>query len=480
MRLYILKRFSKTSFSISIICVLLFSVVSGVSFADIVTIHKDYAYEAGDADSKISSRTIAVEQVKKILLEELGTYLETETEIANFQLTKDNIVVLTAGIVSVNVLEEEWDGFTYRLKAEVTADTDQVARSIDALRQDRQKIKELEETRKRADELLTEVDRLKKELELAKADAIQDEQKDYVEAVKQLGAVDSFDRGYSFSLSGNYNDAINAFSRAIVMNPQFIAAYNNRGIVYAEKGYYQQALNDYDRVITINPKYAPAYHNRGIAYFDLGNYKQALKDYDRAIKIDPKYAEAYSQRGMTYSYVGKNDKALKDFNKIIELNPSHVNAYRNRGDIYTRFGDREKATKDYNKAIELTSRPSETGHTHKNQNQPLPVLASPAGNAGQRGQYPSTVVIQRGSQRGASQTQPPNAQRTFRPVEIGRDSRPPRQARVAPPAHTQSSPRIVSFQRPGSYGPARIGSSGPARIGSSGARMASGRTGGRR
>ncbi|MCX5816559.1 MAG: tetratricopeptide repeat protein [Proteobacteria bacterium] len=471
MWLYILKRFNKTSFSILIICVLLFSVISGTSFANVVTIQKDYAYEAGDADSKISCRTIAIEQVKKILLEELGTYLETETEIANFQLTKDNIVVLTAGIVSVNVLKEEWDGFTYRLKAEVTADTDQVARSIDALRQDRQKIKELEETRKRADELLSEVDRLKKELELAKTEARQDEQKEYVEAVKQLGAIDSFDRGYSFSLSGNYDDAINAFSRATVMYPQFIAAYNNRGIVYAEKGYYQQALNDYDKVITINPKYAPAYHNRGIVYFNLGNYKQAVKDYDRAIKIDPKYAEAYSQRGMTYSYVGKYNKALKDFNKIIELNPSHVNAYRNRGDIYTKYGDRERATKDYNKAVELTSRPSGTGHTHKIQNQPQSVPVNPAGNAGQRGQYPGTA-IQRGPYQSTSQTKRPHTQRTFRTVEIGRDSK-PQHMRASPPARAPSSPRIVSAPRPGPSGSARTGSSAPART-------KSGKTGGRK
>jgi hypothetical protein len=132
--------------------------ISGHALAEIVAFEKTYTYQASEVDSKVSCRAIALEQVKRILLEELGTYLESETEVRDFQLTKDKIVVLTAGIARVDILDEEWDGATYRLKAMVAADTDQVARSMDELRQDRQKVKELEETRKRADELLEEVE----------------------------------------------------------------------------------------------------------------------------------------------------------------------------------------------------------------------------------------------------------------------------------------------------------------------------------
>jgi len=107
-------------------------------------------------------------EVKRLLLEELGTYLESVTEVQNFRLTKDQITTLTAGIVQTEIVEEKWDGHTYWLKSKIAADSGDVIKSIDVLRKDRQKSKELEEIRKRSDEQLREIERLKKELTTAK------------------------------------------------------------------------------------------------------------------------------------------------------------------------------------------------------------------------------------------------------------------------------------------------------------------------
>ena len=135
-------------------------------FAETKTFIKEYTYMASDIDSKVSSRAIALEQVKRALLEQLGTYLLSETEVKNYQTTKDQITTLTAGIVSAEVIDEKWDGRTYYLKAKMTADPKEVAKSVDALRTNVQKSKELEDSKKKAEEAMREVTRLKKELEL--------------------------------------------------------------------------------------------------------------------------------------------------------------------------------------------------------------------------------------------------------------------------------------------------------------------------
>ena len=145
-------------------------VFSSLVSAETKTIVKEYSYQASEYDSKVSCRALALEQVKRLLLEELGTYLESDTEVKNFHLTKDEIVILTAGIVSAEIIDESWDGKTYYLKAMIGADPKEVIKSIDLLRQDRQKTKELEETRKKADEALKEVEKLKKELKTAKVE----------------------------------------------------------------------------------------------------------------------------------------------------------------------------------------------------------------------------------------------------------------------------------------------------------------------
>ena len=80
-----------------------------------VTFQREYSYQASETDSKLSCRAIALEQVKRLLLEELGTYLEARTEVKNYRLTSDQIRTLTAGIVQTKIVDEKWDGRGYWL-----------------------------------------------------------------------------------------------------------------------------------------------------------------------------------------------------------------------------------------------------------------------------------------------------------------------------------------------------------------------------
>ena len=68
--------------------------ISNHAPAEVKTFIKEYNYQASEFDSKASSRTLALEQVKRILLEELGTYIEGNTEVRNYQLTKDQIKII--------------------------------------------------------------------------------------------------------------------------------------------------------------------------------------------------------------------------------------------------------------------------------------------------------------------------------------------------------------------------------------------------
>ena len=55
---------------------LILGCVNSVMASD-MTYQRDYSYQASESDSKISCRTLALEQVKRLLLEELGSYLVT-------------------------------------------------------------------------------------------------------------------------------------------------------------------------------------------------------------------------------------------------------------------------------------------------------------------------------------------------------------------------------------------------------------------
>ncbi|MBP8985386.1 MAG: hypothetical protein KBG12_06520 [Syntrophobacterales bacterium] len=134
-------------------------------------------------------------------------------------MTKDQITALTVGVVMVEVLDERWDGKTYWLRARVAADPDDVVKSLDSLRNDREKAKELEEVKKRADALLAENKRLKDELKTAEG-LKEKKQEEYTQGIRRLDAIEWFRRGVSLYQSGNYNGLIEAFTRAIELDPK--------------------------------------------------------------------------------------------------------------------------------------------------------------------------------------------------------------------------------------------------------------------
>jgi tetratricopeptide (TPR) repeat protein len=240
--------------------------IPNLASAELKTFIKEYTYQASDEDSKNSSRTIALREVKRLLLEELGTYLESVTEVKDFKLTKDQIATLTAGIVKTEIVEEKWDGRTYWLKSKIAADSGEVIKAIAGLRKDRVKTKELEEVRKRSDELLRENERLRKELTVAKGHMKQKKEAAYNKTIKELTSVDWFEKGYASETAGNHNDAIDAFSKAIELNPRYAKAYSKRGLAYNMVDNPELAVEDFNRAIKLNPKDAGTYNNRGNVY----------------------------------------------------------------------------------------------------------------------------------------------------------------------------------------------------------------------
>ena len=324
---------------------------TGTAFAEKVTFVKEYNYNASDLDSKVTSRTIALEQVKRLLLEELGTYLISETEVKNFRLTKDQITTYSAGVVSAEVVDEKWDGKTYYLKAKVSADPAEVIKSINILREDKQKIKELENAKKRADDALREIDKLKKELAVVKTDI--KKQATYAKEVNKLSADYWFEKGYVLIISRKYGDALEAYSKGIELNPNDAFGYYGRGLAYVNSDQNGKAIEDFTKAIDMNPNYGDAYTARGIAYITFGQHDRAIQDFNRAIKLYPTGDIAYSGRGLSYERMGLHDKAMKDYDMAIEINPSGFAAYTGRGFIYAIKGYYDKAIQNYNKSIEL-------------------------------------------------------------------------------------------------------------------------------
>lgn len=97
-------------------------------------------------------------------------------------------------------------------------------------------------------------------------------------------AVACKERGDAYYQKGQLDQAIEAYTEAVRMNPQYDKAYCNRGFVYAEKGQYHQAIADYTAALRNNPKYALAYFDKGLAYKKLGRKSEAIEAYRQFLR----------------------------------------------------------------------------------------------------------------------------------------------------------------------------------------------------
>jgi tetratricopeptide (TPR) repeat protein len=128
-------------------------------------------------------------------------------------------------------------------------------------------------------------------------------------------------RGNAYNRKGDHDRAIQDFSEAIRLSPQF-GYYNNRGVDYYEKDDYDRAIQDFDEAIRLNSNDARAYYTRGLAYNSKDDYDHAIQDFSEAIRLNPKFAPAYEKRGDAYLFQSNVTEAIVNFKDAISAAPS--------------------------------------------------------------------------------------------------------------------------------------------------------------
>ena len=246
------------------------------SQAKTVTFEEKYTYDASEADSKLTCRTISLLQVKRLLLEKLGTYIETKTEVANYQITRDEIAALSAAIIKTEILEEKWDGKIYSLTAKIDADPDSVAKAIKEMKGSREGEEKANKLENVNEKYIEQINELKEELARAQNNLI-NINRDFRSSSEIISAWESFETGLQLQRERKYKEAISAFNKAIEHNPKYMHFFH-RGRAYMALKQYRNAINDFSTVINLNPSIINAYFYRGIAYGKIGKKKRGLGD----------------------------------------------------------------------------------------------------------------------------------------------------------------------------------------------------------
>lgn len=231
---------------------------------------REYRYQASEIDSKVSSRTNALQQVKRLLLEETGTYLESFTEVKNLQVTKDKIIIYTAGITQTKIIEEKWNGEEYWLKAELKTDPEEIIEFIRKFEKERDKQVELKEIQKKLENSILENNIIKQDLAEIKPDGQKYNQKhiQYNNNIKRINAIELYMKAWGVYEREKYDESIRYAKEALTLYPNYANPYALINAAYTMLGQFDLSTEYARKTLSVefDRKDPHMYVLRGFSY----------------------------------------------------------------------------------------------------------------------------------------------------------------------------------------------------------------------
>jgi tetratricopeptide (TPR) repeat protein len=88
----------------------------------------------------------------------------------------------------------------------------------------------------------------------------------------------------------SYDDAAREFLDAVRHNPGLFQAFSSLGYAERKLGNYESALEAYNRALAIEPKYSEAIEYRAEAFLALGRIDDAKQAYDQLVELNREHA----------------------------------------------------------------------------------------------------------------------------------------------------------------------------------------------
>jgi tetratricopeptide (TPR) repeat protein len=174
-------------------------------------------------------------------------------------------------------------------------------------------------------------------------------------------ALEALNRGRELVKREQFAEAIQAFTKAADIRPNWAPGYVSRGGAYQHLEQFDAAVRDYSRAIRLNPKLFNAYLGRAQCYVRQQQDELAFQDFNQAIALKPDAPLGLAGRAGIYLRRKAYKEALADFNAAIRRSPDLANAYRGRANARRALGNERGARADEEKYKELSAGKGDKG-----------------------------------------------------------------------------------------------------------------------
>jgi len=210
----------------------------------------------------------------------------------------------------------------------------------------------------------------------------------YFRRALQLDSVNAdAQRGMARSLEalGRPVDAESTFYRAIALQPDYWAGYNDLGSFYSRHDRFDEAATQFGRVVSLTPDNFWGYNNLGAAFLLAGRLDDARMNYERSMELQPNYG-AVSNLGTLYYGERRFRDAARMYEKSLELGVRSYDVWGNLAAAY-QWIDTSKAKVAVRNAITLAER------QHTTNARDAVIISDLAGYYAMLGNRPKTIEL---------------------------------------------------------------------------------------
>ncbi len=156
--------------------------------------------------------------------------------------------------------------------------------------------------------------------------------------------------------SGNLPAVLEAYDKAISLDPTDAMTYRRRGSIHSSAQNYLNAISDFTHSLELRPHQIELLVQRGSAYFKAGENKMAIEDFELALTHNDKLAKAYSGRAAVLTHQERYEYALIWLTKALHRfeSPRQIaEILFARGKAFFQMGRMTPAITDFTSVIDL-------------------------------------------------------------------------------------------------------------------------------
>ena len=147
------------------------------------------------------------------------------------------------------------------------------------------------------------------------------------------------------------DEGLHALERVVAQDPKVIDAWFMLGNEYSRRRPFTRAIDQFTRALELEPDYDLAVINMANAYRALGRDREAIAGYRRFMQLDPKNAQIRYEAAQILIDGGRLEEARQELTQALALEPKLAAARNALGVLALRRGDLTGAEREIRAAI---------------------------------------------------------------------------------------------------------------------------------